>query len=63
MTKPITVRARWSQFYSFMGMTVYKELEEEDRKGEEDAATWKEEMKKASTGQYGSGSTLTLGCS
>ena len=34
-------------------MTVYKESEEEDRKRDEDATTWKEEMKKlalASTG-------------
>ena len=57
LTKPITVRARWSQFYSFMGMTVYKESEEEDRKRDEDAT------KEASTGQYRPGGTLAVECS
>lgn len=61
LTKPITVRARWSQFYSFMGrLQGAGRGRQEGRRGRGYMEGGDEE---AGTGQYGSGSTLTLGCS
>ena len=46
LTKPITVKARWQQFFDFMRMTVTKETVDEKEKVGENKLTRRNEVKK-----------------